>query len=223
MSTNMSTMTRHGKRRTKPKGIEMEELPLIRIRRLKKESFGTSRPFSPEKSLSDGKLGDEGIRFFRFCTRPIVGNLGMSQTLKYHRRFETFQDPSCLYQVATACSSVCSSKSKENERWSQLDSNLIRSREGEVGGSANERLAQPLRDCVGQPRGQQPHNLQPRGRAARAETCRKSSRRLGAFVGPRSSVCCLRERDFDRRTDGGSVSCRDSRTEKLRVAPLPRT
>lgn len=52
----------HGKRRTKPSGIDMDELPFIRIRRRKNDNRGKPRPFSFLKSSRDGMLGVEGIR-----------------------------------------------------------------------------------------------------------------------------------------------------------------
>ena len=68
-------MTRHGNSRTKPKGIEMEEFPLSLIRRLKKASFGITRPFSLEVSSRGGMTGAEGIRFARRFMNPMGADI----------------------------------------------------------------------------------------------------------------------------------------------------
>jgi hypothetical protein len=57
------TITRHGNNKTNPKGIEMDEFPFSRIRRLKNANLGRDRPFSREKSSIDGNAGAEGKRF----------------------------------------------------------------------------------------------------------------------------------------------------------------
>jgi len=67
----MRIMTRHGKRRTNPSGIDIDELPFRRIRRRRNDNLGSNRPFSREKSSRDGRLGEEGIRFVIFCTSPM--------------------------------------------------------------------------------------------------------------------------------------------------------
>lgn len=64
-------MTMHGKRRTAPRGMEIEELPFSRIRRRKNANLGAIRSFCRDRSSREGKLGEEGIRFMRFFTRPI--------------------------------------------------------------------------------------------------------------------------------------------------------
>jgi hypothetical protein len=60
-----------GKMRTAPNGTEMDELPFKRTRRLKNANRGDSRSVRLERSLSDGKLGAEGIRLVTLCTRSI--------------------------------------------------------------------------------------------------------------------------------------------------------
>lgn len=69
-------MTIHGKRRTAPRGIEMEELPFNRIRRLRSANLGDIRSFCRDRSSRDGKVGEDGIRFRRFLTRPIGASPG---------------------------------------------------------------------------------------------------------------------------------------------------
>ena len=64
-------MTRQGKRRTNPSGIDIDEFPFSRIRRRRNDNLGSIRPFSREKSSRDGRLGEEGIRFVIFCTSPM--------------------------------------------------------------------------------------------------------------------------------------------------------
>ena len=66
----MTTM--HGNNRTKPRGIEIDELPLIRIRRRKKDNRGKRRPFSLLKSSRVGIFGVEGIRFTSPWTKPMA-------------------------------------------------------------------------------------------------------------------------------------------------------
>lgn len=56
-------ITRHGNSKTKPSGIEMEELPFNRMRRLKKANLGRTWLFSREASSTDGSVGAEGKRF----------------------------------------------------------------------------------------------------------------------------------------------------------------
>lgn len=67
----MRIITRHGNNKTNPKGIEMEEFPFSRIRRLKNANLGRDRPFSREKSSIDGSAGVEGKRFVIRCMKPI--------------------------------------------------------------------------------------------------------------------------------------------------------
>jgi hypothetical protein len=50
----MRTTTMVGKRRTNPKGMEIEELPFSRMRRRKKDNLGSGLDFSDLKSSSDG-------------------------------------------------------------------------------------------------------------------------------------------------------------------------
>jgi hypothetical protein len=64
--------TMQGNSRTKPSGIEIDELPFIRIRRRKNDNRGKPRPLSVLKSFRDGMLGAEGIRLTSPCTKPIA-------------------------------------------------------------------------------------------------------------------------------------------------------
>ena len=71
------TITIHGNSSTAPSGIDTFELPFSRIRLRNNANRGVifSRDF--DKSLNEGKLssegrfGDDGIRFAIFCTSPI--------------------------------------------------------------------------------------------------------------------------------------------------------
>ena len=69
--TRIKIITMHGKRRTAPRGMEIEELPFNRIRRLKNANLGDILSFCRDRSSGEGRLGEEGIRFRRFFTRPI--------------------------------------------------------------------------------------------------------------------------------------------------------
>ena len=76
-STSINIITMIGKSRTAPRGMEILELPLSRIRRRKNASLGVMRSLWRDKSPREGsfsrvgRLGDEGILFTRFCTNPI--------------------------------------------------------------------------------------------------------------------------------------------------------
>jgi len=65
-------ITMRGNKSTAPSGTDIFELPLSRIRLLKKDNFGMNRSFSLVKSLREGSLGDEGILFIKFPTNPMV-------------------------------------------------------------------------------------------------------------------------------------------------------
>lgn len=71
-SAMINTITIKGNSRTIPRGTEILEFPCSRIRRLKKDSRGTSLSFSFVRSCRDGMLGDDGIRFMKSPTRPIM-------------------------------------------------------------------------------------------------------------------------------------------------------
>ena len=71
MRTRMRTMTMHGNSRTTPRGMEIDELPLMRMRRRKKARRGDIRSFWREMSSSEGRLGEEGILFTISWTSPI--------------------------------------------------------------------------------------------------------------------------------------------------------
>lgn len=59
--SRISTITRHGNSKTRPRGIEIDELPFRRILRRKKANLGWW-PFSLGAS-SNGRLGALGSRF----------------------------------------------------------------------------------------------------------------------------------------------------------------
>lgn len=64
------TITMHGNSKTKPRGIEIDELPLRRILRRKKANREKLRPFSREES-SMGRLGVEGSHLEIRCFKPM--------------------------------------------------------------------------------------------------------------------------------------------------------
>ena len=74
---NIVTMTIHGNNSTAPRGIDTFELPFNRIRLRNNANLGVifslDLDMSPKegKFSREGRLGDEGIRFARFCTSPI--------------------------------------------------------------------------------------------------------------------------------------------------------
>ena len=68
----ISRTTRHGNSKTNPNGIEIEEFPFSRIRRRKKDNWGSNRPLSLLRSSSAGRLGEDGIRFASPCKNPIA-------------------------------------------------------------------------------------------------------------------------------------------------------
>ena len=68
---SINIMTIQGKSRTRPRGIEMEELPFRRMRRRKKANRGDNLSALRERSSREGRLGEDGILLTRFCTSPI--------------------------------------------------------------------------------------------------------------------------------------------------------
>ncbi len=84
----------HGKNKTTPIGIDIFELPFSFILRRKRANRGEIRSRCREKSPSDGnfsregRFGEEGIRFARFCTSPIeceieeVATRGLKEVLR---------------------------------------------------------------------------------------------------------------------------------------------
>lgn len=68
----MKMTTIQGNNRTKPKGIDIDELPFIRILRRKNDSCDKPRPLSLLKSSRDGIFGVEGIRLTSPCTKPMA-------------------------------------------------------------------------------------------------------------------------------------------------------
>ena len=76
--TRMRMMTRHGKSRTTPSGMDTLELPRRRIRRRKKANLGVRYSRCCERLLTAGsfskevKLRDDGNRLARFWTNPMV-------------------------------------------------------------------------------------------------------------------------------------------------------
>ena len=91
--TRMRMMTRHGKSRTTPSGMEILELPRSRIRRRKKANRGVRYSRCWERLLTAGsfsrevKLRGEGSRFASFCTNPIVQRRGTRQRAASHDSF----------------------------------------------------------------------------------------------------------------------------------------
>jgi len=72
MRMRMTTML--GNNSTNPKGTEIEELPLSRIRRRKRDRLGRVRGFSPFQSPGDGGFDVVGSRFSIPCNRPIAAD-----------------------------------------------------------------------------------------------------------------------------------------------------
>ena len=66
------TITSNGNKRTAPKGTDIFELPFNLILRLRTEIAGTNRSFSPARSCNDGRLGEDGMRFVKSRTMPIL-------------------------------------------------------------------------------------------------------------------------------------------------------
>lgn len=60
--SKMRMITRHGNNRTKPRGMDIDELPFRRILRFRKANLEKFRAFSRELS-SKGRFGVEGNRF----------------------------------------------------------------------------------------------------------------------------------------------------------------
>ena len=72
ISTIIRIITMHGNKSTAPRGTEIFELPLSRMRRLKKDNRGVNLSFSSLRSWREGREGAEGIRFIKFLTSPIA-------------------------------------------------------------------------------------------------------------------------------------------------------
>ena len=70
--TSINITTIHGNNSTVPSGTENFELPLSRMRRLKKDNLGAPLSLSLPRSRSEGRFGVEGIRLTRFLTNPIA-------------------------------------------------------------------------------------------------------------------------------------------------------
>jgi hypothetical protein len=68
----MTTML--GNNSTNPKGTEIVELPLSRIRRRKRDRLGRVRGFLPFQSSGDGGFDAVGNRFNIPCNRPIAAD-----------------------------------------------------------------------------------------------------------------------------------------------------
>lgn len=70
---HIKTITIHGKRRTSPRGIEIEESPFKRILRRKKAtgSLGANRSAFSDQPFRVGRGGGDDIRLVRFCTKPM--------------------------------------------------------------------------------------------------------------------------------------------------------
>lgn len=89
-STIINIMTRRGKRRTTPKGTDIFELPLSKIRLLKKENLsrGGNLDFSLSDSYKEGRLGDEGNPFMMFRRSPIVDGFSLIRNRSRQRNDE---------------------------------------------------------------------------------------------------------------------------------------
>lgn len=57
------------------KGTDTFEFPFNRIRLLKKANLGNNRSFCLPKSSSEGMFGDEGIRFIKSWTSPMMSQM----------------------------------------------------------------------------------------------------------------------------------------------------
>lgn len=71
--THIKIVTRPGKRSTRPRGIEIVEFPFrrIRLRNKPEGSRGVILSAFSDQPLIRGNGGGDGIRFVRFCTKPM--------------------------------------------------------------------------------------------------------------------------------------------------------
>lgn len=69
--TIMRIMTMVGKRTTRPSGIEMDELPLRRMRRRRKARRGESRSPLDSPSSRGATVRAVGMRFLRLCRNDM--------------------------------------------------------------------------------------------------------------------------------------------------------
>ena len=79
MITSINIITIRGNNSTSPNGIEIFEFPFKRIRLLKKPRCGAPRSFlgaHSSREAREGRLGDDGILFARFWTRPMIAAQG---------------------------------------------------------------------------------------------------------------------------------------------------
>lgn len=95
-------MMMHGNRSTVPKGTEILEFPFKRILLRKKSNRGVilslCRERSPREGIfsSEGRFGDEGIRFAIFCTKPMDAE-AKGRQLKFRGSRESTPNPEALY------------------------------------------------------------------------------------------------------------------------------
>ena len=68
----IKNVTIRGKNNTTPRGTDILELPLKRIRLLKNDNLVVGCCFSLVTSSKDGKLGDEGSCLIKSRTTPMV-------------------------------------------------------------------------------------------------------------------------------------------------------
>lgn len=78
-SIAISNITMHGNKRTNPSGIDIFELPFIRMRRLKRENRGSEGSLfslfhSFFHSFTEGKLAEEGMPFLSRCRKLIIAD-----------------------------------------------------------------------------------------------------------------------------------------------------
>jgi hypothetical protein len=71
----MIMTTKLGKRRRKPSGIEMDELPFNLMRLLKKDNRESVLGFSSFQSADAGGADVAGRRLYSRCTKPMVSKL----------------------------------------------------------------------------------------------------------------------------------------------------
>ncbi len=94
ISTIISIMTIHGNRSTAPRGTEIFELPLSRMRLLKKDNLGIIRSFSWLRSASDGRATAEGIRFVIPCMSPMA----LTSPRRHVQRWRDLLSPNCRWR-----------------------------------------------------------------------------------------------------------------------------
>ena len=72
ISIKISMITIQGNKSTKPRGMDIFELPFSRIRLLKKASREERWSLWRERSSREGGSGAEGKCFITLCTNPMI-------------------------------------------------------------------------------------------------------------------------------------------------------